>query len=201
MDGKTKKVKLNAVILLLLSFMLLCTASFSEKIYFFVDKNGVYHFTDIPDDPRYRPFDLWVSGLTKQEIKEAVEKIASKYKIDPDLILAMIKVESNFDHLAVSSKNAKGLMQIDPITQVELGLENPFDPYANIEAGIRYLRYLMDRYKDLRLTLAAYNAGPTTVDRFGGIPPYKETKNYIERVIKTYNQIKRRSFESVKLAK
>ncbi len=196
MDGKIKSL----IFFVLVLFNLSISLSFSSEIYYFIDKNGVYHFTDLPDDERYKPFHLWDSGLTKEEIEYAIREISSRYNVDPLLIMAIIKVESDFNPHAVSVKNAQGLMQLTPITQLELGVKDPFDPYANIEAGIRYIKFLLDKYKHLELTLAAYNAGPTAVDRYGGVPPYKETKKYIKRVIKYYKKLKKRSLKGVKLA-
>ncbi len=94
-----------------------------------------------------------------------------------------MKAESDFHRNAVSSAGAEGLMQIMPETQEKLGVKDPFDPEENIAAGIRYLGELLQRYDSLRLALAAYNAGPTAVDRFEGIPPYEETEQYVERVL------------------
>ncbi len=185
MVGKIKSIAISLLfVLILFDFFV-----FSETIYYYIDKNGVYHFTDLPDNSKYKPFKFIDEFLSKSEIKYAVHKIAKKYSIDPKLVMAVIKVESGFNHLAESHKGAQGLMQLAPITQKELGIRCPFDPYANIEAGIRYLKYLMERYGKLDLTLAAYNAGPTAVDKYGGIPPYKETKRYVKKVLMTYRNL------------
>ncbi len=186
MGGKIRYV----IFFVLVLSVFLVSLCFASEIYYFVDEKGVYHFTDLPDDKRYRPFRLWESGLTKEEIEYAVREISNRYKVDPLLIMAIIKVESDFNPYAVSIKNAQGLMQLAPITQSELGVKDPFDPYANIEAGIRYIKFLLDKYKQLELSLAAYNAGPGAVDKYGGIPPYKETRNYIKRVLKYYKKLK-----------
>ena len=111
-----------------------------------------------------------------------IAEVSQRYEVDPSLVKAMIKVESNFDSKAVSSAGAKGLMQLMDATGEQLGVVDPFDPRQNVEGGVAYLRQMLDRYGDLSLALAAYNAGPEAVDRFGGIPPYAETQLYVSLV-------------------
>lgn len=123
-------------------------------------------------------------------ITELVEKSAQAHGVDPLLVHSVIQVESNYNQHAVSSKGAEGLMQLMPGTSRQLGIGNTFDPAQNIEAGVRYLRQLQEIYKDDRLALAAYNAGPGAVDRFHQVPPYAETRNYVERVAKRYRAAK-----------
>jgi soluble lytic murein transglycosylase-like protein len=103
----------------------------------------------------------------------------------------MIKVESNYNVHAVSNKGAEGLMQLMPPTARMMGVSNSFDPQQNIEAGVKYLKYLKDMYKDDRLALAAYNAGPGAVDKYKWIPPYAETENYVYQVGKRYGEARR----------
>jgi soluble lytic murein transglycosylase-like protein len=124
-------------------------------------------------------------------IKEMVERSARAHDVDPLLVEAVIKVESNNNPHAVSPKGAEGLMQLMPPTARMLGVTNSFDPGQNIEAGVKYLKYLQDLYKDDRLALAAYNAGPGAVDKFKWIPPYKETQNYVYQVGKRYGDARR----------
>jgi soluble lytic murein transglycosylase-like protein len=113
-------------------------------------------------------------------IDEAVEKIAAEHAVPAELLHSVIKVESNYNPNAVSSKGALGLMQLIPATARRFGVSDVFNPVENIQGGARYLRYLLDLYNwDLHLTLAAYNAGEAAVAKFGGIPPYAETRNYI----------------------
>ena len=107
---------------------------------------------------------------------------AKKNRISPELVAAMVHTESDFRAGLVSNKSAQGLMQIIPETARLLGIANPFDPEQNIAAGTKYYRYLLDRFNDERLALAAYNAGEGNVERFGGIPPFAETQSYIEKV-------------------
>jgi hypothetical protein len=107
---------------------------------------------------------------------------AKKNRLSPELVAAMVHTESDFDAGLVSNKSAQGLMQIVPETARLLGIANPFDPEQNIAAGTKYYRYLLDRFNDERVALAAYNAGEGNVERFGGIPPFPETQSYIEKV-------------------
>lgn len=106
--------------------------------------------------------------------------------LDPDLIRAVIRVESNNDPRAISPKGAQGLMQLMPGTQTHLGVTDPFDPRANVEAGSRYLRRQLDAFGTLELALAAYNAGPGNVQRHGGIPPFRETQDFVRKVLALY---------------
>jgi soluble lytic murein transglycosylase-like protein len=116
-----------------------------------------------------------------------VQQSAEKNHVDPALVRAVISTESNWNSSAVSPKGALGLMQLIPGTAERLGVGNAFDPVQNVDAGTRYLGTLLQRYNgDLSKALAAYNAGPGAVDRFGGIPNYPETRNYVEKVTSTY---------------
>jgi len=124
-------------------------------------------------------------------IPEMVEQAARDNHVDPLLVHSLIQVESNYNPYAVSSKGAQGLMQLMPGTARDLGVSNSFDPRQNIEAGVRYLKYLQDLYKDDRLALAAYNAGPGAVQKYKWIPPYPETQNYVNRVGEQYGAAKK----------
>ena len=121
--------------------------------------------------------------FTPRQWEEMIQEAGRLFGLDPQFIAAIIKVESNFDHLAVSSKGAQGAMQIMPGTQAQLGLKDPFDVQANIHAGCAFIRELLLQYGSTELALAAYNAGPGAVDKYGGIPPYAETQNYVRRVM------------------
>jgi soluble lytic murein transglycosylase-like protein len=124
-------------------------------------------------------------------IPEIVEKAARDNNVDPLLVHSIIQVESNYNPYAVSPKGAQGLMQLMPPTARDLGVTNGFDPRQNIEAGVRYLKYLQDLYKDDRLALAAYNAGPAAVQKYKWIPPYPETQDYVNRVGEQYGAAKK----------
>ncbi len=127
-------------------------------------------------------------AVVHPEISALVEESARAHNVDPLLVHSVIAVESNYDSHAVSSRGAEGLMQLMPPTARMLGISNSFDPGQNIEAGVRYLKYLQNLYKDDMLALAAYNAGPKSVDKFKSVPPFPETQNYVEQVTKLYDQ-------------
>jgi hypothetical protein len=117
------------------------------------------------------------------EFNHHISAAASLHGVEVALVRAIIQVESDFDHLAVSSKGAQGLMQLMPDTARRMGVTNPFDPRQNIFGGVRYLRFLLDLFRgDIALASAAYNAGENAVLRYNGVPPYKETRNYVQKV-------------------
>lgn len=134
-------------------------------------------------------------------ISRMVEEAAQAHKVDPLLVHSMIKVESGYNPYAISPKGATGLMQLMPPTARELGVKNSFDPRQNIEAGVRYLRQLQDLYKDDRLALAAYNAGPGAVKKWGNVPPYPETLTYVDKVGKRYVDAQRSAAKTTSAAK
>lgn len=127
------------------------------------------------------------------DITPLIEKYATKHNLDPWLIRAVIEVESNFRPTAVSPVGAGGLMQLMPGTASYLGCQDRFDPEQNIAAGSRYLRMMLDRFGDPKLMIAAYNAGPGNVERYGGVPPFAETRNYVVKVTKAWKDRKRQA--------
>jgi len=124
-----------------------------------------------------------------QSIRNLIVRAALRYQIDPDFVTSVVKAESGFNPAAVSPKGATGLMQLMPRTAASLGVENVLDPVANVEGGTKYLRHLLDQYDgDAVRALAAYNAGPKRVEQYGGVPPYRETRAYVTRIIADYNR-------------
>jgi hypothetical protein len=125
------------------------------------------------------------------DLNEVVKAASGTYRLDPDLVNSVIRAESGFNVRAVSPKGAQGLMQLMPQTASQLGVQNAFDPQANVEGGTRYLRELLERYNfDLIKALAAYNAGPQRVEQYGGVPPYYETQAYVARIVRDFNKKK-----------
>lgn len=177
-------------------------------IYKYVDENGVLHYTDSPggtkvsryqDDRKRR---RTVRKSTKRRSSRAFNDIiydkSRKYNIEPSLIRAVIETESGFDPTAVSKRGAKGLMQLMPNTAKSLGVYDPFNPEQNIEGGTKYLKYLLKRFDgDLKLALAAYNAGPAVVEKYRSVPPYSETRRYVKNVLSLYGGKRRVSVKSL----
>jgi soluble lytic murein transglycosylase-like protein len=129
------------------------------------------------------------SSLGPDVLHQLVQETAQKHNVDPRLVSAVISTESNWNTSAISRKGAQGLMQLVPETAQHFGVYNPFDPAQNVDAGVRYLSMLLDRYNgDLPRALAAYNAGPRAVDRWGGVPDYRETREYVQKVTSSYFQ-------------
>jgi hypothetical protein len=126
--------------------------------------------------------------FTQQDIDAAIDEAATRHHVDPSLVRSVVKVESNFNPNAVSRKGAMGLMQLMPSTARSLNVSNPFDPAQNVDAGVRHLRRLLDSYGgNVRLSLAAYNAGSRAVSRSAGVPHFRETQNYVRRITSLYN--------------
>ena len=164
-------------------------------IYKYTDNDGVLHLTNVPSNPNAKYVlvlkekrILFQPDIDLNKYDNIITKDANKFKLDPALIKAVIKAESNFNHRAVSPVGAQGLMQLMPATASSLKVEDSFHPEKNIEGGARYLSYLLTLYKgDLTLALAAYNAGEKAVAKYNyNVPPYRETQNYVKRVFSYY---------------
>jgi soluble lytic murein transglycosylase-like protein len=163
-------------------------------IFTFTDDDGVVHFTNIPPrDPRYRrlPRSPRRAPLVRvvparSDYDPLIDQAAQAHRLPPALVKAVIAAESDFDPQAVSRAGAQGLMQLMPTTAAVLGVADPLEPTQNVHGGVSYLRSLLDRYGDLTRALAAYNAGPEAVDHYGGVPPYRETRAYVDRVLTYY---------------
>jgi hypothetical protein len=172
--------------------VLFASVPVKADIYKYIDSNGVLHFTNMPVSNDYHVFvrerpSKSLILYSSEKFDRYISQASKKYMIDFPLLKAVIKVESDFNPRATSKKGAKGLMQIMPQNYKTLNIKDPYNPRENIMGGARYLRRLMNKYNGrLPLALAAYNAGPSTVDRYRRIPPYKETKNYVEKVMKYY---------------
>ncbi len=181
----------------------ICTIQCQAEMYTFVDEKGVLHFSNVPSDSRFVPMNLekGASGrnysgqgrrVDPREYEDCIHAEGSRYQVDPSLIKAVIKAESNFDHLAVSQRGAQGLMQLMPGTARDMRVANAFDPRQNIRGGTRYLRKMLDTFNgDMELALAAYNAGPEQVKRSGCIPEFPETVNYVKKVLQNYRRYQR----------
>jgi len=132
-----------------------------------------------------------VNTTSAADLNQVVSSVSATYHLDPDLINSVILAESGFNSRAVSRKGAQGLMQLMPGTAGRLGVANPMDPKANVDGGTRYLRQLLERYNfDLVKALAAYNAGPLRVEQYRGVPPYRETRAYVAKIVHDYNRKK-----------
>lgn len=138
-----------------------------------------------PQGLKYKVAEL--PSLSKGQIQQIVGQVAEKYQIDEKLVMALIQQESGFNPTAVSKTGAMGLMQLMPGTAKNLRVLNPFSAEQNIEGGVKHLKGLLAKYNgNLVLALAAYNAGGGSVDKYGGVPPYKETQNYVKKILSNY---------------
>ena len=199
---------IKPILLITLLLSILLTADFSAAgIYRYEDENGVIHFSNCPRDPKFKLYireskdDVGVepgeaapslSLIDSKNFDYLISEFAKKYEIEFALIKAMIRAESGFNPNAISRKGAKGLMQLMPGTALRMNVSNVFNPKENIEGGVRYFKYLLSLFNnDLRLSLAAYNAGENIVAQLGTIPPYRETVDYVRKVLSFYQSYRK----------
>jgi soluble lytic murein transglycosylase-like protein len=170
-------------------FLFVAVTVVQADIYMFIDSQGVLHFTNAPTSSQYK---LYIKERPKpaeatKKYDGIIQEASNTFGLSFSLLKAMIKVESDFDSRAISKKGALGLMQIMPQNLRAFNIQEPYDPKDNIMGGARYFKSLIERFEGkLPLALAAYNAGPTIVDKYRDIPPIKETEDYVKRVMKYF---------------
>ena len=183
------------------SILFLCAVTtpryVTADIYRYVDEDDIVHFTDAPTDKRFKIFmrdykkdrELrtklrYASSANPAEYEQLIKSCSEKYGVNQSLVKAVIHAESGYNQNAVSRKGAGGLMQLMPETAKSLNVADRFNPRDNVDGGVKYLRFLLDTFRgDVSLAVAAYNAGLNKVAKYGGIPPYNETRTYVDRVL------------------
>lgn len=176
----------------IMGIILFSSLAYSGEVFYYVDENGVYHFSTQRKDFRYDKMLIWKDGdyearkvVLTDEYTSIIEAACNQYGVEPALVKGMILAESNYKRYAVSSAGAQGLMQLMPETAKRFRLDDSFNPRDNIFAGVCLMKALLLKYNDnVELALAAYNAGEGAVEKYSGVPPYNETKTYIKRVLK-----------------
>jgi len=181
------------IVLMSLILLTLTLGSAKAEMYKYVDEDGNIHFTNVPTNLKYKSMSKAKKKVKtrksthQKRCEPIVEVLSKKYSVDPALIMAVIKAESDFNPNAVSKKGARGLMQLIPSTAKSLNVDDSFDIQDNIEGGVKYLKYLLDLFDDdLIRAVAAYNAGENAVKKYNNIPPYPETQNYVRKVLTYY---------------
>jgi len=190
------KIMKNFRIFLIIS-LLVCPTVLWADIYRFVDEDGVVHFSNTQYDNK---FELYLREGVKDPplvsdqasagwMMEYADRYSRAHNLSPALVKAIIRAESNGNRFAVSRKGAKGMMQLMPFTSKRMKVNDPFDPVENIEGGVKYIKELLGTFRgNIVNAVAAYNAGPAAVQKYGGIPPYPETRIYVKRVLTFYEQ-------------
>ena len=183
--------------ILLVGILCVCSVNAGD-IRSYVDKSGSRVLTNLPSGHSWRPStpvdrsQPLKLNSRREQFLPLIQEISAEKGVDVDLVEAIIQVESNFDPRAVSVKNCKGLMQLHPDTARRFGVTEVLDPEENIRGGVTYLRWLLDYFdKDLTRAVAAYNAGENAVTRHGGVPPYRETRNYLDKINRLYSLTQR----------
>ncbi|MBU0987166.1 MAG: lytic transglycosylase domain-containing protein [Proteobacteria bacterium] len=186
-------------------FWIICTVwvwclpvqNLKADIYSYIDSQGVLHFTNVPTSPQYRIYirersPRSLNSYTPNRYDHLIADASQRHGLSFSLLKALIKIESDFNPLAISHAGAKGLMQIMPENIKALNIKDPFDPWENIMGGARYLKQLLKRFNgELHLALAAYNAGPNAVESYQRIPPFKETEDFVKKVLEYYSLLRR----------
>jgi len=198
---------MNKYLVFFIFFSLIRCSYLFADIYVYIDKNGILSFSNVPTSPNYKFYmtEENTGGsdslfITEKPLENILKYVSASVSMEKALIKAVIKAESSFITKAVSIKGAKGLMQLMPSMIKKYGVKNPFDPKENIYAGSKYLKKLIRRYNgNIQKALAAYNAGPSAVSRYKGIPPYLETKRYVKKVMKYYAEYKRDRVKTLSL--
>ena len=207
MDIMIMHMRVSIAVLATASMLLVLGISPAQAdIYRYVDANGVVHFTNAPQytsKPSKRDWSFYrretssatasaANGSLVHSYRDLIRQNARAYRLEEALVKAVIKAESNYNPQSRSNKGAQGLMQLIPETARLMKVNDPFNPAENIRGGSNYLRLMLDQFNgNLDLALAAYNAGPNAVQRHGGIPPYTETRQYVERVRRYLEQYRR----------
>jgi soluble lytic murein transglycosylase len=201
--------RISVILFLMTCIFLLPPLDSRAQFYKYVDPDGVIHYTNVPTNsearkilqqpsppvvkkPQPGTFLYSCNPAYQTSLDPQIRLICHRYGMDHHLVKAVIRAESGFNPQALSPKGAMGLMQLMPGTSRDLGVLDPFDPHQNIDGGVRYLKFLLERFNnDYVLALAAYNAGPMNVEKHGGVPPYDETQTYVRRVLDLYSQYTR----------
>jgi soluble lytic murein transglycosylase-like protein len=191
MDHRLTRTPFKVIVLSALFVLFVAVIPLCADIYSYIDSQGVLHFSNVPTSAQYTVYIKERSarslGYTTNRYDHLITGASTRQGVSFSLLKALIKAESNFNPEAVSRAGAKGLMQIMPANIKDLKIKDPFDPRENIMGGARYLKKLIKRFNgELPLALAAYNAGPSVVERHQGIPPIKETEEFVEKVLKYY---------------
>jgi len=192
-----------AMLVCLLGFLPVSFPVFAADVYIFHDEEGTRYYTNTPGPECTKvrfplmmrkggsPVRAYSTDMKMRDYEPLIVQASKKYSVDPDIVRAVIKVESNFNNRAVSPKGAQGLMQLMPQTARELGVNDPFEPESNIHGGVLYLSRLLNTLNgDLQLSLAAYNAGLERVITGKKIPAIRETRNYVQQVMSHYSKLK-----------
>jgi len=196
MEKKSKIGRRAVCASVFVALTIFVTEPLCAEIYAYRDSQGVLHFSNVPTSLQYTTYmnetgAILSSGITKANYDDVIAEAARENEISFHLLKALIHVESYFNPNAISKRGALGLMQIMPENLKILNIAHPFDPRENVMGGASYLKNMMKRFDGkLELALAAYNAGPTAVEKYSAIPPYRETQEYVQKVLTLYRQYK-----------